>query len=812
MRCWHVLAPLAVVLAPALSLAQFRPIEAPAAQPLAARSLDPLPTNTRPLPELQAHITVERDGLRLASLDQTSVASKLGLMRGDLITHVNGWPVRASDAFTACVNTSPNVLHYISGRCGADGKFFVAELWKDGQRYYSRGTLLVFLSPDSLPLLGSQFVGKMLLVPELGMETRVEREGLRITRVDFWGAAQKLGLTADDVITQVNGRPIYTHLSFRDVVFDTPDAVSYLSGVRPSRGNQAFRAALRRTDDTLQLHQAVSFVSGSAATQDSTVSLLGGEASVSAEGLKVLRIDPQSTAAQLGLKPDDIVRTINGRLITSTDDLREALQANEQSTYYYLSGMRKGAWYEDAAQPFRAVLRKEGNSFAVVQAVQSFARPVGESNLNAPQIAAFRDLGIETADGPNGVRLTRVEPNGLAARIGLEAGDVLQKVNSKPVDKIEGLRAALQQEQMALYYVSGIRPSRGDQAFLAVLRRNQGQMEFAQELQWFSRPNADPFQPNVAVGQKFDISYFFAEARTDRDGIRFVSVTPLGLAHKLGLQAEDVITTVNGRPVYTEAELRAALVQTAGEVCYIAGTRQGRPFTASLRKQENSVSVNERVEIMEATTHTGLRPTNTLGQQVNLVEIGAWAQVERDGLRLSRVEERTVAASIGLRTGDLIKTVNGRPVYAAREFSEAIFESQSETVFVEGQRAQPYAQPFMVLLRRDRGGVVAAKPQDWEAQERYRQLLVQAQAAEDLRNFDEAIRLFKQASELRPNHPDADTGVKRARYSQAMDKGEQALYGRRNNEAVRWFEDALLARPGDPRAIELLRRARGGSY
>jgi len=808
MRSGSALVLLALVCSAVVSHGQFRPIEAPAAQPL-----DTLPASTQPLPELQAHVTTEREGLRLAVADQMSVAGKLGLMRGDLITHVNGWPVRSVEAFAACLNTSPNVIHYLSGRTGADGKFFVAELWRDGKRFYARGALVVFLSPDALPLLSAQYMGKTLLLPELGMETRIEREGLRVTRVDVWGLGQRIGLAADDVITSVNGRPIFTHSGFREAVFDTPDAISYVAGVRPGRGGQAFRAALRRGEDGLHVHQPVSFVGAATVeTANAAVSLFGGEATVSAEGLKVTRADPHSVAGQLGLKVEDVIRTINGRLITSAEELREALKANADSQFYYLSGLRRGSWYEEATQPFRAVVRRDGNGWSAAQAVQTFTRPVAESNLIGSPNLVLRELGVEAADAPQGVRITRVEPQSIAARLGLETGDILQKVNGKTLDRATTLRDALFQEQMPMYYVAGLRPARGDQAFLTVLRRNQGQFEPAQEIQWFTRPGLDPFQPAAATGKRFEISYFAAEALTDKEGIRLASVGPMGLAQKLGMQPEDVINTVNGRPVYTEPDLPAALLGATGELCYIAGTRQGRPFTASLRKQDNAVSVHERVELMEAFTHTGLRPSNTLGQQVNLVELGAWAQVERDGLRLSRVEDGTVGATIGLRSGDLIKTVNGRPVFAAREFSEAVFESPSDTVFVEGQRAVPYAQPFLVLLRRDRGGVAVAKPPDWDAHAKYRQLVTQARAAENLRNLEEAIRLYRQALDLWPNQAEADEGWKRARYLQAMDRGEQALLARQYREAAAYFEDALQARPNDLRATELLRRARGGSF
>ena len=56
-------------------------------------------------------------------------------------------------------------------------------------------------------------------------------------------------------------------------------------------------------------------------------------------------------------------------------------------------------------------------------------------------------LGIQGEDIAVGLRVTQVEPDSLAARAGLESGDVLVNVNGQKVDSVRAVQALLAQNR-----------------------------------------------------------------------------------------------------------------------------------------------------------------------------------------------------------------------------------------------------------------------------------------------------------------------------------------------------------------------------
>ena len=149
-----------------------------------------------------------------------------------------------------------------------------------------------------------------------------------------------------------------------------------------------------------------------------------------ADGALITGIQPDSPAVTAGLKPADVVTSINGAKIKDSRDLARqiaALAPNSTVTIAYLrdgkahtASVRLGQLKEQTARkpPSPAVPGPEGQS----------------SKLGMAVAPASRVMGI----GEQGLAVLRVDPNGKAAEIGLRPGDIILQVAGKDVSSSTG--------------------------------------------------------------------------------------------------------------------------------------------------------------------------------------------------------------------------------------------------------------------------------------------------------------------------------------------------------------------------------------
>jgi Do/DeqQ family serine protease len=159
------------------------------------------------------------------------------------------------------------------------------------------------------------------------------------------------------------------------------------------------------------------------------------------------------------------------------------------------------------------------------------------------------------------------------------------------------------------------------------------------------------------------------------EGALVSGVTPGGAADKAGIRRGDVIMSYQGR----------AVVDTNSFRNEIAATKPGTTITLGVlrdgRNSELKATLSEYADAKQAGRDSGDREgegSAKYGMTVEPLtpEIARQLEIDRDrdvkGVVISDVEPSGAAASAGLREGDVIQQVNGKPVRTADDVRSAL--------------------------------------------------------------------------------------------------------------------------------------------
>ena len=135
-------------------------------------------------------------------------------------------------------------------------------------------------------------------------------------------------------------------------------------------------------------------------------------------GALVANVEPGSPAEAAGLLRGDIVSHAGGAQVEDAEDFRVRLKSYPARTPLGLSVFRGG------------------------QASQVQVVPV-EFPARLADALAWDRLGLRLKPGANGMVITSVRPTSAAARIGLEPGDLVQRLNNQPLPSLEKFREAM---------------------------------------------------------------------------------------------------------------------------------------------------------------------------------------------------------------------------------------------------------------------------------------------------------------------------------------------------------------------------------
>ncbi len=175
----------------------------------------------------------------------------------------------------------------------------------------------------------------------LGVITEKTAEGARITEVSKESAAEKAGLKKDDIITRVGNETISNSEDLFKVIgtYNAGDKVS-ITYKRDGKINTT-SATLEKNSDlrSFNLDNNFNFKLNPFEDKEFPFSFnrkpaigLQIQDMENGEGAKILNVQKDSPADKAGLKTGDIVKEVNGKKISSVDELKENLREIKEGT------------------------------------------------------------------------------------------------------------------------------------------------------------------------------------------------------------------------------------------------------------------------------------------------------------------------------------------------------------------------------------------------------------------------------------------------------------------------------------------------
>lgn len=166
------------------------------------------------------------------------------------------------------------------------------------------------------------------------------------------------------------------------------------------------------------------------------------------EGAVVVEVAEGSPAEKAGLKPRDIITSINGRAMRTSSEVRNELGLTPVGERVEIRVLR------------------EGKPLILTARIGEVGGP-GGGGVAVPQLAGARLVEVQRGDRPQGVGVVSVERDSEAWRLGLRRGDVIIAVNQKRVASLGELREALKDADRTL----ALTIVRGDAVLNLIARR-----------------------------------------------------------------------------------------------------------------------------------------------------------------------------------------------------------------------------------------------------------------------------------------------------------------------------------------------------
>jgi serine protease Do len=151
-------------------------------------------------------------------------------------------------------------------------------------------------------------------------------------------------------------------------------------------------------------------------------------------GALVAQVEPDGAASKAGIRPGDVITSLNGQAISTPTELASKVGTIQPGTVVNVGIDRKGK-----ADTLRATLGELPST--------PFKTPAPEASHERPGTLGLGLAPARTVEGAGdeGVVITAVDPNGESAARGLAAGDIILDVAGKAVNTPVDFRDALKQ-------------------------------------------------------------------------------------------------------------------------------------------------------------------------------------------------------------------------------------------------------------------------------------------------------------------------------------------------------------------------------
>jgi Do/DeqQ family serine protease len=175
-------------------------------------------------------------------------------------------------------------------------------------------------------------------------------------------------------------------------------------------------------------------------------------------GALVDAVEASGPAAKAGVEQGDVILKVNGETVNDSNQLRNHVSAMAPGAVVTLDVSRHGAMRQ-----IKVTLGELPASGAVAARGPAAKDDLGMTVEPLTPALAQR---LHVPSNTEGVAVTVVDPLGVAARAGIQAGDVVRQVDGRPVRTADAMKQAInsQGDRPALLYVQ-----RGDAAFYIAL-------------------------------------------------------------------------------------------------------------------------------------------------------------------------------------------------------------------------------------------------------------------------------------------------------------------------------------------------------